>query len=303
METERGEKMKRKRVVMEKISHEPTRLATFKKRKACIMKKASELSILCSVPVCVIVSDGTNNGSPDIWPESQQASEIISRFSSLTESERTKKMVNKDGFIAQQIAKKRVQLERINRENQELEARLLLRNFLAGNCSIADVHDRETIARLHRIVEMQNREIEKRKEEQISVPQLVPVPVQAAPASDVANVQANVPAPDKNSPPLMDGSVEQAEFFDWSSLPLWFEGGEEKIPQLVEKSNGVFEGFSADVAVQQEGSGSVSHNNEKISESSSDVAAPDWLKSDEELLRLFEEFGDLPEMDDTLWSF
>ncbi|KAJ3671553.1 hypothetical protein LUZ60_007632 [Juncus effusus] len=264
------EKMTRKRVRIEKIAHEPTRLATFKKRKACIMKKAHELSVLCSIPVYVEVSDGPNS-TTEVWPQSEkEASEIINRFESMTESEKTKKMVDKEGFVSQQILKKQMQLQKVLCECQDLEDRVLLRNLLAGKCSIGDLRDREVVVRIQSLLETQMGEIQKRKEQQVSV--CSPVPVQSDAGCGTISMMAILPVREKNFTPLIDGSFEKEGFFDL----LLLEGQEEiQMPPLAAKSDDIFKSLPDWRSVEKEISESLnkSHEKDPIFESISAVVA------------------------------
>ncbi|KAK1559187.1 hypothetical protein Q3G72_011668 [Acer saccharum] len=59
--------MTRKKVKLCYIADDSTRKVTFKKRKKGLLKKVSELSILCGIDACAIVYSPYNN-QPDVWP-------------------------------------------------------------------------------------------------------------------------------------------------------------------------------------------------------------------------------------------
>ncbi|XP_011024498.1 PREDICTED: myocyte-specific enhancer factor 2-like [Populus euphratica] len=78
--------MGQKRIKMELIRKEKSRMLTFRKRKAGLLKKASEFSILCGVDACVIIfgpkeKDDHQPVAPETWPpSSEEVRCIISRY-------------------------------------------------------------------------------------------------------------------------------------------------------------------------------------------------------------------------------
>ncbi|KAM0827534.1 hypothetical protein ACQ4PT_068149 [Festuca glaucescens] len=84
--------MARKKVTLQYIPNDSTRRGTFKKRRRGLMKKASELSILCDVKACVVVSKN--------MPELDQC----------------KKMMNQEGFLRSGIDKLREQVHKSGRD-------------------------------------------------------------------------------------------------------------------------------------------------------------------------------------------
>ncbi|KAJ6956627.1 floral homeotic protein AGAMOUS-like [Populus alba x Populus x berolinensis] len=78
--------MGQKRIKMELIRKEKSRMLTFRKRKAGLLKKASELSILCGVDACVIIfgpkhKDDHHPVATETWPpRSEDVRCIINRY-------------------------------------------------------------------------------------------------------------------------------------------------------------------------------------------------------------------------------
>ncbi|CAH2069821.1 unnamed protein product [Thlaspi arvense] len=78
--------MGRKMVRMARITNEKTRITTYKKRKACLYKKANEFSTLCGVKTCLIVYGPSRAGDekvlePELWPRDEsKVREIISKY-------------------------------------------------------------------------------------------------------------------------------------------------------------------------------------------------------------------------------
>ncbi|KAI9177945.1 hypothetical protein LWI28_020931 [Acer negundo] len=61
------------------IANDSTRKVTFNKRKKGLLKKVSELSILCGIDACAIVYSPYNN-QPDVWPSHHEVQRIVSQF-------------------------------------------------------------------------------------------------------------------------------------------------------------------------------------------------------------------------------
>nr|AGW52156.1 AGL24 [Populus tomentosa] len=78
--------MGHKRIKMELIRKEKSRMLTFRKRKAGLLKMASEFSILCGVDACVIIfgpkeKDDHQPVAPESWPpSSEEVRCIINRY-------------------------------------------------------------------------------------------------------------------------------------------------------------------------------------------------------------------------------
>ncbi|KAJ4745391.1 AGAMOUS-like MADS-box protein [Rhynchospora pubera] len=154
--------MPKKKTILQPIANPSIRRATFKKRKASLIKKALELSTLCHVDVCTVISQGPHDRNPETWPAGEDAMQILSRFSAIPDAEKSKRMVNLESFLLQQIEKIQVQLGKVQSENCELETGILLHEVFQGQSSIADVASIEMIVNLGAVVEMRLKEIDKR---------------------------------------------------------------------------------------------------------------------------------------------
>jgi SRF-type transcription factor (DNA-binding and dimerisation domain) len=132
--------------------------------------KAMELSTLCQVDVCAIVSEGPHDRKFDIWPPQEGAIQILSCFSTMSESDKSKKMVDRVGYLSQQVEKLQPQFHKVQSENCELETVILLQEALAGQSSIADVASIEQAANLAAVVEMRLGEVHKRMHDLVSAP-------------------------------------------------------------------------------------------------------------------------------------
>jgi SRF-type transcription factor (DNA-binding and dimerisation domain) len=58
------------------------RAATIKNRRASVIKKAQELSILCGVNISMMISGVPDDPTPLLWPPSPNSDRILTRFKS-----------------------------------------------------------------------------------------------------------------------------------------------------------------------------------------------------------------------------
>ncbi|EPS58540.1 hypothetical protein M569_16273, partial [Genlisea aurea] len=125
--------MTRKKVTLAFITNESERKASYKKRKKGLIKKVSEISVLCDVDACAIIY-GPYNGldSPEVWPSPEKATAVVERFRRLSEMEQGKKMLNQDSFTRQRIRKLEENLRRVRKENKRAELEIFMFRFMAG---------------------------------------------------------------------------------------------------------------------------------------------------------------------------
>lgn len=138
--------MARKKVKLAFIKNDVSRKATYKKRKKGLMKKLSELSILCGVEICAIVSS-PYDAEPDVWPSAVGVRRTLARFQSMPESDQSKNMVNQESYMSKRIQKVEEQLEKLRKENRDKEMREIMCGCLGGeklvikNMSSLDLYD------------------------------------------------------------------------------------------------------------------------------------------------------------------
>ncbi|KAK1262450.1 Agamous-like MADS-box protein AGL11 [Acorus gramineus] len=155
--------MGRQKTKMSYIPNDTTRRRIFLKRKACLLKKASELSLLCDVPACVLVAAPCDHPNPVIWPSALDARTLITRFRDLpTSSSRDKtRALDQEAFLAREIARLKEQLGRVERKNREAEVKAALMRCLQGEVvvgadmvevgSLAEGKAREVAERVERL--------------------------------------------------------------------------------------------------------------------------------------------------------
>ncbi|KAL1193141.1 Agamous-like MADS-box protein AGL82 [Cardamine amara subsp. amara] len=97
--------MVQKKVVdLRRIANDKTRITTYKKRKACLYKKAEEFSTLCGVETCLIVYGPTKAADvvisePEIWPKDETKVRDVIRKYRDTVSNSCRKETNVETFV------------------------------------------------------------------------------------------------------------------------------------------------------------------------------------------------------------
>ncbi|KAM7260491.1 hypothetical protein ACFE04_016232 [Oxalis oulophora] len=109
----------RKKVKLEFINKDSSRIACYKKRSKNIMKKTKELSTLCGVDACAIIYSPYASG-PMVWPSLDGAKHVVSRF-----NDTPKKNQNDEKLMAQ--------LEKTKKKIREKELTIFMFRALAGD--------------------------------------------------------------------------------------------------------------------------------------------------------------------------
>lgn len=132
--------MTRKEVKLAWIANDSTRRTTLRKRRNGLLKKASELSILCNVKVCAVIYD-PEKPEPEVWPSASEAMNILHEFKAMPEyGRRGTRRVDQEGFLRQRNAKLRQLLLRQQVQNKQLEVKILMaRGLAAGTRRLNDV--------------------------------------------------------------------------------------------------------------------------------------------------------------------
>ncbi|XP_042410818.1 agamous-like MADS-box protein AGL80 [Zingiber officinale] len=137
--------MGRKKVKLAWITNDATRRTTFEKRKKGLVKKVSELATLCGVEACLVVYGPQDavEAEPEVWPSPAETARVATRFNSMPEMYRWRKMTDQEDFLRQRVAKLQDQLRRQDRESRELEVSLFAHEIMAGGRILddADLND------------------------------------------------------------------------------------------------------------------------------------------------------------------
>ncbi|KAH7574185.1 hypothetical protein JRO89_XS03G0263200 [Xanthoceras sorbifolium] len=117
-----------------KVDDENCKKVSFKNRKSTLKKKATQLSTLCDVNVCMVCFGP--DGTVETWPENRSdVLDLIIKYKNLSEEGREKKKqkCNLLGFLED---KKRKLVDKLNRKVDDSSS-MLLKNNLAGSAVLA----------------------------------------------------------------------------------------------------------------------------------------------------------------------
>nr|XP_016484291.1 PREDICTED: agamous-like MADS-box protein AGL82 [Nicotiana tabacum] len=97
---------------MELIQDHKTRKSTFQKRKACLIKKISELSILCDIKACMIIYEGNN--CEEIWPnDPNEVQELINLYKNQPIEDRSKRENSLCSFLENEKKKAEIKMAKL----------------------------------------------------------------------------------------------------------------------------------------------------------------------------------------------
>ncbi|CAN0879306.1 Agamous-like MADS-box protein AGL80 [Linum grandiflorum] len=151
--------MARQRRPLRWITNNLARKAYFRKRRAALIKKVEELSILCDVPgMCVIYSPYEDPSPlrplqppepPTIWPSRESAVQLLQRFMDLSRVERCKKMLNQLEYLRELIVKAEEKQKRELKKIRDMELSILMDEVRYGKgLEELDIEQRISLAGL-----------------------------------------------------------------------------------------------------------------------------------------------------------
>ncbi|GAB2217530.1 hypothetical protein Droror1_Dr00000727 [Drosera rotundifolia] len=113
------------------IANRAARKATYKKRKAGLLKKLGELQVLCGIEVCCVIF---SDFEPElvVWPNLKDANRVIDRFMDTPNTKRNTHSLDQVTFLKESMAKLEGELKRLRMKNQRTRTMLLLRKFMTG---------------------------------------------------------------------------------------------------------------------------------------------------------------------------
>lgn len=123
--------MARTKVKLAWIENDSARKKRFRRRKGSLLKKVSEISTLCDVGAFAIVY-APDSDKPDVWPSPSEVKELIAKFQSIPEAERSRKMTDHETYLKETIAKLEQQLRKIKRQNYEMEMNDIMHDLYKG---------------------------------------------------------------------------------------------------------------------------------------------------------------------------
>jgi hypothetical protein len=201
---------KGERVKIQRITDEKRRKATLRKRLPIVVKKARELSILCTIPVCLIVYR-PGEARPVVWPSPEAASNVVRRYRDLPDLDSCKNNLDIIDFLKQRNEKVRVKLSNVQRQTRDVEINLVLVDFLAGRRKSFDDLPIDIVTAVGSRVQDKLQAVKARLQELRSA---------AAPALLPPPPRAPVDVPMVNSLPMVQPHNDgDREMLDGNSLP------------------------------------------------------------------------------------
>ncbi|KAG0530543.1 hypothetical protein BDA96_05G195700 [Sorghum bicolor] len=191
--------MARKKVNLQWISNNATRRATYKRRSQGLEKKASELTTLCGIKLCVVVY-GEGEAQPKVWPSDEEAKDLLMKFNNMVDVSSLKKTKNQEDFLHSRSLKLHEQVTKLELENRERETLDLLHDSMYGECPSLVGTDKDELLSLRDVVEMKMRKIKARLQQLVGqgvLPQPLP---QTQASSYTSNEVQRMSVPEEHPP-------------------------------------------------------------------------------------------------------
>ncbi|CAM0958122.1 unnamed protein product [Alopecurus aequalis] len=119
------------RVNIQRIMNNTKRNATLRRRLPGIVKKTTELSVLCDVPAC-LVAYCPGKAEPVVWPSPAAAADVVRQYRATPNLDGFKNKLDGSDFLKQKNDKMRAKLSKVQMQCREEEIKLIVIDFLAG---------------------------------------------------------------------------------------------------------------------------------------------------------------------------
>ncbi|KAL1813362.1 hypothetical protein ACET3Z_023427 [Daucus carota] len=237
----------RGQIALSRINDDAKRKASLRKRQGGILKKVSELSILCSAEAAVVMYSPDNNQFK-VWPSESEARATIKKFMSLPEEVRKKNSHTARSFLEEKCRKKKNKALRLMKRNEEKYVGALVVSIYNGKRRFEDV-DAEEKKKVISAVDKKKEELIahiqklKRKEQQtLHSPQVLLPAVNMAlgkRARSGININGLMAGRDFNSPAaaheeLMNISAKRREMTRRLHEPTYLGGMNQRAPRQPE---------------------------------------------------------------------
>ena len=154
---------RRSKVKLAFIVNDAARKATYKKRKKSLFKKVVELSTLCGIEACAIVY-GPYEPQPEIWPSSEGVQTVLSKFMTMHEFQKCKKMMDHESFLIHRVLKAEDKLKKKIKENREQEMTILMTRCLNEGKVLADNMSTDDLSYLSLLIDHNLKDVGRRLE-------------------------------------------------------------------------------------------------------------------------------------------
>uniref|UniRef100_A0ACD6AIQ0 Uncharacterized protein n=1 Tax=Avena sativa TaxID=4498 RepID=A0ACD6AIQ0_AVESA len=144
--------MARKKVPLVYIQNKYSRRDTFKTRSQGLMKKAGEIATMCGTKACVIIFP-EGERVPQVFSScgDAEALAILNRFMRLKDDDRFMRTMDQESFLKKRICKLRNEALKYDREQEDLEVRLLIHKAILQGSAVLSM---EEVAKVNLKVEV-----------------------------------------------------------------------------------------------------------------------------------------------------
>ncbi|MED6106185.1 hypothetical protein PIB30_002637 [Stylosanthes scabra] len=164
----------KRRVKLQLIIDPSSRKATYKKRRAGLLKKIEQLRILCGIKACIVIF-GPGDTKPTVWPSVEEASQIVQKFEEIPELERYNRSISHQQYRQQRLVGMEKQLEKLKKLNDQKEMTIFVHQICKEGKLLSDFNEDE-LKRLLTYVDDKLKDVRNSKMSSSSVPAGVSVP-------------------------------------------------------------------------------------------------------------------------------
>ncbi|XP_052136247.1 MADS-box transcription factor PHERES 2-like [Oryza glaberrima] len=184
---------------MARLTNNAARRVTLRRRRAGLVKKVTELSILCSVQASIVVYNIDEAGDPVVWPSIEEAKNMWSKLMDMSEATQKKWMQDSKTLLRQQILKLQKKLDNLKAENYKREITNIISEIRGGRRKNLDDLSPEMV---------KNVKLEVAKHREVIRNRIVELRAQGVSSSVVVAPQVEIVAPhasqfDLNEPALV----------------------------------------------------------------------------------------------------
>lgn len=120
-----------KKVNLAWIESDYSRSMTLKRRRAGLVKKVNELSILCDVRACTIIFS-PNEAEPVVWPSAEKTHGLLDEFFSFPKFKQNKKQTSVESYLNDKTKKIHEELMKIDKQKKEYVTNELMIQLQSG---------------------------------------------------------------------------------------------------------------------------------------------------------------------------
>lgn len=155
--------MGRRKIDIEFITDDLKRRHTFNKRKKCVFKKASELSVLCGVRSCVII-DSPDKQQYEVWPSEREVMNVVQEFSTMQAQQSKRnlaKSTSPEEMLHKQVTKACKQVMELEKKIHEKQLAILMHAYMIDRRCTSEIGSEEANGLL-RIAEKRLKKVQER---------------------------------------------------------------------------------------------------------------------------------------------